>query len=239
METVITRDCAKCGETKPISKFDKQRNTCRRCRDSKSKKWSDHSQEYREKRQAQIKEYKRNNKEAVKLRLKKWRDKNRDKIRAKVRDYRKRPEVALRMKQQDKKLRPKRRAYRAAYMRNRRKTDELFHLECKIRSRINAAFYRSEYKKRGKTFDVLGCSAFELYIHLVLTAISRYGLFLECEQYHIDHIIPSSSANSEKELIQLNHYTNLQLLTPEENLKKSDKILTETNRSGDHCTLKE
>ena len=41
---------------------------------------------------------------------------------------------------------------------------------------------------------------------------------------HIDHIIPLSSAKSKKELFNLCHYTNLQPLWAEDNLKKGDKI---------------
>ena len=42
--------------------------------------------------------------------------------------------------------------------------------------------------------------------------------------WHIDHIIPISSAKTEEEVYKLNHYTNLQPLWAEENMKKSDKI---------------
>jgi hypothetical protein len=42
---------------------------------------------------------------------------------------------------------------------------------------------------------------------------------------HIDHIIPLSLAKTEEELYKLCHYTNLQPLWAEDNLKKSNKIL--------------
>ena len=44
-------------------------------------------------------------------------------------------------------------------------------------------------------------------------------------KWHIDHIIPLSSANSEDDIYKLCHYTNLQPLWAEDNLKKSNKIL--------------
>jgi hypothetical protein len=43
-------------------------------------------------------------------------------------------------------------------------------------------------------------------------------------KWHIDHIIPLSSAKNEQELKQLFHYTNLQPLWKLDNLKKGDKL---------------
>lgn len=44
-------------------------------------------------------------------------------------------------------------------------------------------------------------------------------------EWHIDHITPLSSAKTEEELYKLCHYTNLQPLWAEENLKKGNKII--------------
>ena len=43
-------------------------------------------------------------------------------------------------------------------------------------------------------------------------------------EWHFDHIIPISSAQTEEEVIKLNHYTNFQPLWAEDNLRKSNKI---------------
>ena len=43
--------------------------------------------------------------------------------------------------------------------------------------------------------------------------------------WHIDHIIPLSSAKTSKDVEKLMHYTNLQPMWAIENIKKSDKII--------------
>jgi len=73
------------------------------------------------------------------------------------------------------------------------------------------------------TEEILGCTweFFRDYIEQQFTegmTWDNYG------DWHLDHIIPLSSAKTDKEVYRLNHYTNLQPLWAEENLKKSDKI---------------
>jgi hypothetical protein len=48
----------------------------------------------------------------------------------------------------------------------------------------------------------------------------NWGLYT----WHIDHIIPISSAKNEEEIYKLWYYTNLRPLSAIENIKKSNKI---------------
>jgi hypothetical protein len=73
--------------------------------------------------------------------------------------------------------------------------------------------------KQNKTSDILGCTfeEFKLYLESKfedwMTWENR-GLYNGEFNYgwDIDHIIPTSSAKTEEEIIKLNHYTNLQPL---------------------------
>ena len=61
--------------------------------------------------------------------------------------------------------------------------------------------------------------------HLRKTFKDNYGYDWDGqEDVHIDHIIPLATANNEEEVLKLCHYTNLQLLKPEDNMSKQDKL---------------
>lgn len=113
----------------------------------------------------------------------------------------------------------------AAYNRKQRATNSLFNLTDRVRSRIYESYNQKGWRKTSKVQAILGCDFRTLDIHLIGTALRNYGCYIEGEQYHIDHIIPLASAKTETDLLALNHYTNLQLLTPIDNMKKGSKQL--------------
>jgi hypothetical protein len=79
-------------------------------------------------------------------------------------------------------------------------------------------------RKKNKTFEIVGCSPQFLKEHLEKQFVN--GMTWENRnEWHIDHITPLSSAKTEEELYKLCHYTNLQPLWAEENLKKGNKII--------------
>ena len=77
------------------------------------------------------------------------------------------------------------------------------------------------WSKTTRTHRLLGADYETVQAHLETT---MYGGMTRDSDTHIDHIIPLASANTEKELEKLMHYSNLQLLFAEDNLEKSDKI---------------
>ena len=94
-----------------------------------------------------------------------------------------------------------------------------------VRNRINVFLRKNNITKKNQTFNIVGCSPEFLKEHLEKQFTEGMSWELMGKNIHIDHIIPLSSAKTEDEILKLCHYTNLQPLWAEDNLKKSDKIL--------------
>ena len=87
------------------------------------------------------------------------------------------------------------------------------------------SYNRKRLKKNEHTVEILGCDFKYLKNHLYKTFFENYGYEYDGkEAVHIDHIIPLATANTKEDVIRLCHYTNLQLLKPIDNLRKSAKI---------------
>jgi len=82
---------------------------------------------------------------------------------------------------------------------------------------------RYGYTKKSKTFEILGCDYETFKKHIESQFID--GMSWENRnEWHVDHIIPVSSAKDEGEMILLNHYLNLQPLWATDNLSKGSKL---------------
>lgn len=102
--------------------------------------------------------------------------------------------------------------------------DELFAIKVRLRNLIRNSFRRQGYKKFNiSTEEIVGMGYDDFKKYLESKFIDGMDWDNRGE-WHIDHIVPLSSANTEEELISLSHYTNLQPLWAEDNLKKGDKI---------------
>lgn len=114
--------------------------------------------------------------------------------------------------------------YQKKYKIDKFKKDPIFRIIICIRARVNNFLKEKNITKKNKTFEIVGCTPEFLKEHLE----SQFNDGMNWEnrsEWHIDHIIPLSSAKTEEELYSLCHYTNLQPLWAKDNLSKGNKIL--------------
>ena len=159
------------------------------------------------------------NKDKILERQKKYREQNPEKIKETQKKYKeKNRETILQKKKEWRKNNP-------TYMLNRKKTDPVFKVSVNMRSRIRIFIRKTSHiTKRDKTFVYVGCTPDFLKEHIEKQftegmSWDNYGL----RGWHIDHIIPLSSAKTEEDVYKLCHYTNLQPLWAKDNISKGNK----------------
>lgn len=231
--------CRVCNLSLEDSMFRKGR-VCRECEREKNREYiRTHKKEkvmmdklYRENNKEKIKENKKRyyetNKDLIREKQKQYYIENSKHIKNKVKEYRDNniDKVKERKKIYYENNKDYLRKWHSIYEKNRRKKDPMFKLICATRHLIWGAIRdRAGFEKTKSTEEILGCNIedFKLYIE------EKFKDSMNWENYgewHIDHIIPISSAKTEAEVVKLNHYTNLQPLWAEENIKKGNKIIT-------------
>ena len=172
----------------------------------------DYYKEYRISHAGQIKDYKKkhyeDNKENYRCRNKENYEKNKEKYLDHQREY----------NQNNKEKRNSRE-------KSRRVCDPLYRLKQQTRSNIYMSFLKKKHRKTSNTSKIVGCDLDFLCSYLKETYYQNYGVEYDGTQnVHIDHIVPLSTAKTEKDVYRLCHYTNLQLLNAKDNLRKSDKL---------------
>lgn len=188
--------------------------------------------EYKEKKKNRNRRYRNKNKGQQKEYQKKYREKNKDKIKAydkehysKIKDD---PGFKLKRKEYHKEYYSKNKDKKKEYSinhkkdRNNRESDRYRKDPVYRTSRIISNVIRKSFKKSTKnrsTINILGCKfdEFKIYIESKFESWmtwDNHGLYNGEYNFgwDIDHIIPISTANTEDEIIKLNHYTNLQPL---------------------------
>jgi hypothetical protein len=245
-----TKVCNECGLEKSLSEFYKRtdtptgyRNNCKECKLKNNHRWRKENKEnvsniskiWRELNKGKIREnekrWRESNKEKLYLKKKEYRETNKEKIIEVAKKYRnteKYKEYQKKYKEKNKEKILEQQRNRKEYYLNYRKTrysnDVLYRLKDLCRTRIREILNIKNLSKKNKTFEIVGCSPEFLKEHL--ESQFKDGMSWENRsEWHIDHIIPLSSAKTEDELYKLCHYTNLQPLWAEENLKKSNKII--------------
>lgn len=105
----------------------------------------------------------------------------------------------------------------------RMENDPYYVLSRRLRNRLYYALKQRFWKKGTKFNEYIGCSLDELKTYIENLFID--GMSWENQgEWHLDHIIPLDSANSEEELYKLCHYTNLQPLWAKDNIVKGKKV---------------
>lgn len=106
-------------------------------------------------------------------------------------------------------------------------SDPVYKLRLRIAGQLKDALSGSTvYGEKSKMYEIVGLTGADLVIYLWGTFERRYGIergLVKRSDVEIDHIIPKSTAKTEEEVKKLNHYTNLQLLLKEDNVKKHTK----------------
>lgn len=210
----MTKCCVTCASVRPLDQFNKR---------SASKDGLDYTcKECKKVKYAKTKEY-------VSTLKKAYHAKNKVRLQSKMRAYyeKNKYKILLDKKKYHEEKRAERSAYNAIYRKKRRKMDINFKLQCNLRARLNGALKRALQRGHQSAVKNLGCSILELKIYL--ESKFKPGMTWEnwgSKGWHIDHVKPLSSfdlANSE-EFAKAIHYTNLQPLWAEDNLKKGSKF---------------
>lgn len=234
------KTCSKCKIEKPLNQFSKDNTSkdgyqynCKACRNKYYKKNKDRII-------LQIKNYRESNTDSFKAKTKKYYDDNKDKILARQREYyhsnkekinvqkkkwykANKCKISSQKKHYGEINRKKLTAYQTKYIKQRLQTDYLFKLKAYIRTRTYVAFKNKGYSKHTKTQKMLGVD-WEIAKKHIERQFKKGMSWDNHGEWHIDHIIPLASANTEQRLKELCHYSNLQPLWATDNISKSDKI---------------
>lgn len=211
-----TKVCSDCGEEKDLSDFYKRndssdgyRANCKSCHNIKTKP---STKRYQSKESSKLKakisnyNYWINNKDELSLKKKIYREENKDRLLKQKSDYYKtNRDIIIKKNIERNKF----------YL----STNSLYRLKENIRGLVRNSIKRRGFIKSQKTENIIGISIFDFMKYIE----SKFEPWMSWENYgkyngdfnygwDIDHIIPTSSATTEEDVIRLNHYTNLQPL---------------------------
>lgn len=239
------KTCSKCKIEKDYSEFSKNKShkdglnsQCKTCCKEYSKKYyisnkehyKGYYKEYYISNKEKIEEYRQANREKIleykKEHQKKYRKANKEYYKEYNKEYCQANKEKIKEYKKEHKQANKEhyKEYYKEYVRNRRATDPLFKMMGNLRRRTSRAFKNKCYSKTSRTRDMLGVDWEVCKAHIERQF--KKGMNWDNQgEWHIDHVIPLASANNEKELRKLCHYSNLQPLWAEDNLIKKDKII--------------
>ena len=213
----MEKKCNICDSVKNIGDFYKNQTRCKSCTkqyslDNKNR-IKEYKKSYREKNHETLNisdnKYYQDNKDIIREKQRIYYDNNREEIKEIQKKYRESNKEILSIKGLE---------YSKKYY-NKNKSDVIFKLKGNCRSMIGNSLRFNGYLKNSKTEDILGCTFedFKLYLE------SKFEIWMTWDNkgryngelnygWYIDHIIPLDTAETEDDIIKLNHFTNLQPL---------------------------
>ena len=240
----MEKKCTKCEKVKSLDEFGnkkdgkyKRSSRCKTCDKL-------YYQNNREQKLEKVKEYRKNNHEKIAKYSKVYREKNKESLNK----YKKKHALENKKKYKESRLRYQKDNKEAICKRSRDyynnnkdkviklntkrnkeriKKDILFKLSCGIRANIGVSLRQKGYTKKNKTNYILKCdyNFFMKWLNGVASNGYTYGI----GDLHLDHVVPISLSETEEELLLLNHYSNFQLLTADENFSKGNRYVNPTN----------
>lgn len=230
------KKCNKCGEEKQVNLFyrdaSKQDGLTTLCKDCKKEAKNGYASKNRKMLAKKSREYRIANLSACRERERKYSIENREKRNKKVnkfflenpekkkiyiKRYKEKPGVKSRIQERQR-----------TYESKKRSECPIYRLRQICRSRLHMALKSKGLKKKTRTFDTIGCSPEDLKKHIENQFTDGMSWDNHGE-WHIDHIKPLSSGETEEDILKLSHYSNLQPLWAEENFSKGCKIVNCTD----------
>ena len=232
------KTCSKCKVEKELTRFatdtgnkDGLYSSCKDCKNLSARvrylknreKELERNLIYYNKNKESRKEYRKENKNKITETNKKWYQKNKESRKK----YSKENKEAI--FETKKKWYQKNKEKIKKSLRDKYKTNPLFKLKVNLRNRTRIAFTHNGYSKNSKTEIILGVS-WEICKAHIERQFTKGMNWDNHGDWHIDHIIPLASADTEEQIVKLCHYSNLQPLWAIDNLSKSANIIGQQNK---------
>tara|TARA_R110002153_G_scaffold183845_1_gene337054 strand:- start:589 stop:1236 length:648 start_codon:yes stop_codon:yes gene_type:complete len=208
-----SKECTKCKVDKPLDQYSKDKNRpggklsgCKAC----YKKYFD--------------AYRKKNKKELNQKSRDWHQSPYGK--QKALEWRSLPESKKRTKEYYQENKEHLNHIQWKRIRERLDTEPLFRFQINVRSNIKQAWDRAlkgSVIKESKSLDILGCSI-EFFVSYISDQFTEGMTLDNCGEWHLDHIIPISTAKTEEDVVRLCHYSNYQPLWAADNLSKGAKL---------------
>lgn len=237
--------CKKCGVNKPLDDYGNNKNhkdgKLLYCKECERLRGTEYRKKNREKVNQASKNWRNNNPENYKKTVLKYLEKNpnmtsTERIKVYRQDENFRKKNSLKRKEYyQKNIEQEREKSKKYYhdnkqiirkknnewKNNKRKNDGFYRMKINLRHRLRDYLFGESKSKRTKEIVGLDKMEFKSYVEnkfLDGMTWENYG------KWHLDHIKPLCQAKDNDEALLLNHYTNLQPLWAEDNLRKNRKL---------------